>query len=446
MPLYQPITTILLVFVLAMYLIDRGHWRSVRKLAQRAELAEMLIDMSPEAMLILREDGRISHLNRAAQRVFGFNVAQISEKHLSRLCSAGPGDQEGRALRYLVNLPPGTSDCCDVRGQRADGIAFDAQLRAQSVEHGGRRRVVVSIRDLAPQNVIKAALHRNVAQLMMAKEALQRHNADLESRVHEQTAELHAAKEAAENANCVKSEFLANMSHELRTPLHGILSFARLGISKNESVDKKKLLMYFERIDSSGQTLLKLVNNLLDLSKLEAGSVELERQPVDLESLIGEVAEEFSVLVRDKGLTLRLPPADTNTFTPGDYERLAQVLRNLLSNAVKFCRPGGEIHVSLTRSDDMAEVSVQDNGPGIPDDECEAVFDKFVQSKTTRACAGGTGLGLSICREIVALHHGSIRAEPTHGRGALVRLRLPVCAPVLSAPLREAAVAVEICA
>ena len=104
----------------------------------------------------------------------------------------------------------------------------------------------------------------------MTKEVLQRHNADLESRVREHTAKLQIAVEAAEKANHAKSEFLANMSHELRTPLHGILSFARFGIKRNESADRTKLLTYFQRIESSGQTLLKLLNDLLDLSKFEA--------------------------------------------------------------------------------------------------------------------------------------------------------------------------------
>ena len=126
-----------------------------------------------------------------------------------------------------------------------------------------------------PQTLVKSALHRHVKQLVMTKEALQRHNSDLEGLVRGQTMQLRNAKDAAEAANNAKSEFLANMSHELRTPLHGILSFARFGISKNESADRTKLLTYFQRIESSGQTLLKLLNDILDLSETRHGSASL---------------------------------------------------------------------------------------------------------------------------------------------------------------------------
>ena len=281
--------------------------------------------------------------------------------------------------------------------------------------------------DRAHRRIVGQAMRRYVDQLLATKVALQLHNGELESRVREHTAKLQIAVEAAEKANNAKSEFLANMSHELRTPLHGILSFARFGINKHESVDKTKLLTYFQRIESSGQMLLKLLNDLLDLSKFEAGAVELQCQSVDLLSLIADVADEFSALAHEKGLTLRLPAPEPRPFIWGERDRLALVLRNILSNAVKFSPEHGEIRVSLACSNQMAEVSVEDGGPGIPDDECETVFDKFVQSRTTRVGVGGTGLGLFICREIVSLHQGAVRAEPTHGQGALVRVSLPLC-------------------
>jgi PAS domain S-box-containing protein len=438
------ITAMSLVLVLSLYLIDRAHRGIARQLAYRAELAELLLDASPNALLILNSDGRICRINKATEQLFGYQLDQVRGQDLSLLCSQGSGDQGGHALRQALHLPTATTRTrCEIQGHRADGCSLDAELQTKWGEHDGQRWIVASIRNIAAENRVKSALRRYVAQLVMTKEALQSHNANLESQVRSRTAELQIAVAAAEKANGAKSEFLANMSHELRTPLHGILSFARFGINKNESADRTKLLTYFRRIEASGQTLLKLLNDLLDLSKLEAGAVELQFEPVDLASLIADVFDELSALARERGLGLRLTSPGPRAHTWGDRERLAQVIRNVLGNAIKFSPENGEIRVTLVCTNDAAELSVHNEGPGIPDDECEAVFNKFIQSTTTRSGAGGTGLGLSICRQIVALHHGVIRAEPTHGKGALFRICLPLYRPVVPGETSPAATVVE---
>ena len=292
---------------------------------------------------------------------------------------------------------------------------------------------MANLRNIAAESRVKSELDRYVSQLTATKDSLQRHNANLETQVAQRTAELQIAVDAAQRANNAKSEFLANMSHELRTPLHGILGFARFGVGKYETADRHKLQTYFQRIESGGETLLHLLNDILDLSKLEAGCVELQCRPVDLRLLIGRVADEFAAIAREKKVQIRVPAAEPKLFTWGDWERLAQVIRNVVGNALKFTPENGEIAVSLSRGADTAEIAVRDNGPGIPDDECAAVFDKFVQSKASRSGAGGTGLGLSISRELVTLHRGSICAKPTNRRGALVCITLPLHVPALPA-------------
>ena len=224
----------------------------------------------------------------------------------------------------------------------------------------------------------------------------------------------------------VKNEFLANMSHELRTPLHGILSFADLGIERVATADPEHLRNYFTKIHNSGDILLALLNDLLDLSKLEAGKMTFDFQPCDLRFLCSTVADEFHALLSERSLSLHFTPLPVPATAVVDCERLRQVLRNLLSNAVKFSPQGGTITLDLCHGETTFSVLVQDQGPGIPPDELETIFEKFTQSSQTRTGAGGTGLGLAICREIVAAHHGHIRAQNGPETGAVLTVELPV--------------------
>lgn len=275
------------------------------------------------------------------------------------------------------------------------------------------------------------------AQKRMEAE-LRTHRDNLGALVEAQTADLVHAKERAEEANRIKSEFLANMTHELRTPMHAILSFAHIGLSKAASAPSEKLVGYFDRIRSSGERLLKLVSDLLDLSKLEAGKMPLEARSVDLEALVREVAHDLEALVETRQQRLEVISAPCDTVVYGDSARLAQVVRNLLSNALKFTPDGRHVRVSFApaelpagrRAIDRGTVAalcmtVADEGIGIPEGELDKVFDKFYQSSKTRTGAGGTGLGLAICKEIVLAHRGTIRASNRPGGGAVFDTTLP---------------------
>lgn len=275
--------------------------------------------------------------------------------------------------------------------------------------------------------------------LLESQDELRKHRDTLAFQVEERTGELRQAKEAAEQANRSKTDFLNNMSHELRTPLHAILAFARLGETKASKADTAKLISYFSNIHTSGTRLLALVTELLDLSKLEAGKVVYKFSNHDLATILRDVAAELENVAAARNLRFKLPPLIQSAPAVIDGVRMAQVIRNLYSNAIKFSEPGKDIEIELTetsllqgRRQSDAEVwnpawkvTVLDRGVGIPEDETDAIFDKFFQSTKTRTNSGGTGLGLPICREIVRAHHGFIQARNREGGGSAFEVIVP---------------------
>jgi len=245
------------------------------------------------------------------------------------------------------------------------------------------------------------------------------------------------AQAQAEQANQAKSEFLANMSHELRTPMHAILSFAAMGQEKINTGPKEKLNRYFYHIQESGDRLLALLNDLLDLAKLEAGHMDLNLNRYNIKDLTESAIAEISGLAQNKSLELEIISPETDLFCLLDKDKILQVMLNLLSNAIKFSPEGKKISIIIDTallSDEHGEnnikvpaisIGILDEGIGIPKEELSKIFDKFVQSSKTKTGGGGTGLGLSICKEIINGHGGTIKAENNHEGGAVVTFILP---------------------
>ncbi len=235
--------------------------------------------------------------------------------------------------------------------------------------------------------------------------------------------ELLDAVIATERANTAKDEFLANMSHELRTPLHAILSFSQLGQKPGKTEEKRQ--DYFRKIQHSGKTLMNLLNNLLDLSKLESGKVKLALQDTDLNLLINSVIDELQDRFSEKHIDLQLSLQNKLPPVSCDAEKIKQVIHNLVDNALKFTPSAGNILIATEKQAGKVLFRIENNGPEIPDDEREHIFAKFTQSSKTNTGAGGTGLGLAISKDILQLHHGDIWAEKSR-IGAQFIFYLPI--------------------
>ena len=276
-------------------------------------------------------------------------------------------------------------------------------------------------------------------ELHAQKEEISQHKNNLEILVHEKTKDLVLAKDAAEFANRAKSNFLANMSHELRTPMHAILSFSKFGISKYKDVDREKLKSYFDNINQSGNRLLNLLNSLLDLAKLESGKDELNFSHSNINLMIQSIKNELEGLASEKDIKITYGHLSDQLLVDCDSDKISQVIRNLIGNALKFTPNGKSITLMIESSKMVAgkiasdtnhyssvKIKVIDEGVGIPADELDSVFDKFIQSSKTDNGSGGTGLGLAICREIIEKHHGKIWAENNLGDGATFIFEIPL--------------------
>ncbi|HWO92403.1 MAG TPA: HAMP domain-containing sensor histidine kinase, partial [Methylomirabilota bacterium] len=239
-------------------------------------------------------------------------------------------------------------------------------------------------------------------------------------------AELGRLNEELAQTSKAKSEFLANMSHELRTPLNAIIGFSEILAEKMFGDVNDKQAEYLQDILESGRHLLSLINDILDLSKIEAGRMQLEPAAFDLPSAI----ENALILVRERasrrGIRLGSTIDTRLGMISGDERKVKQVLLNILSNALKFTPEGGRIDIDARLHADRAEVSVTDTGVGIAPGDQEAVFEEFRQVGATDKKAEGTGLGLALSRRFIELHGGQISVQSEIGHGSTFTFTLPV--------------------
>jgi len=408
--------------------LDREHMR--RRLQESESRWQFAIEGTGDGLWDLNVETDEIYLSKRWKAMLGYDEDDIG----NRL-------EEWDALLHMKDKPQVLAKLEAHLAGRTPAYACEHRVRCKDGSYKwvlDRGQVIARAPDGKPLRMI--GTHTDMTERRRIETELEAHRAHLQEMVLDRTAEAVQARMEAEQANQAKSLFLANMSHELRTPMHAVLSFSRLGQEKTVGGEglQAKLHHYFDCITQSGDRLLLLLNDLLDISKLEAGKMELHLAAQDVRKLVAEAAAEFNIIAEKKAVRLDVSGVPEGLVVTCDGIRIGQVLRNLLSNAIKFSHQGGTVGV-LSDTVDLpgsasglgVKISVRDEGVGIPDTELERIFDKFVQSTRTDTHAGGTGLGLSICREIVQRHGGTIHAEHNTGPGATLVFTIPLTQPAL---------------
>lgn len=275
------------------------------------------------------------------------------------------------------------------------------------------------------------AINSMLVDLRQTHTRLQRSHDTLEQKVNERTKELTLAKEDAEKASQAKSEFLSTINHELRTPLTSILGGLSLVNSGTMGDLPEKMVSPVNIALRNSERLLLLVNDVLDVAKIEAGHLVLEYEDIQLKPFLEQAITLNDAYAESFDVKLSLIACPDNLIMHVDEHRLQQVMNNLISNAIKFTHTGDVIEVSAKQSDSSVEICVVDHGNGIPEELKKHIFEKFTQADSSdNRTVGGTGLGLSISKSIVALHNGSIDFTSTLGKGTSFYIKIPINRPV----------------
>ena len=363
-----------------------------RQLQDQLAFNEQLMDVSPLATSVMTTSGRYVLVNRAWEDFTSHSRPEVvgtkAGSHLSR------AEQAVHKAHDAQLVATGLPVRYETTARHSDGTLRDVLVNKLLLpEESGR-----------PGRIMSVLL--DVTEFRHAERATRE------------------ARDAAEEASRSKSEFIANISHELRTPLQTIIGFSELGQLRGR--EQPRLAVMFTEIHGAGQRMLNLVNDLLDVAKIEStvGTIHLER--TDLRGLLRGVARELDPLLVPKRLHVQLQLPEWPLTARVDPTRFQQVVRNVLANAVKFSPAGSSIELGgETSPEGEPLVWVRDSGPGIPQAELESIFEAFVQSSRTKDGSGGTGLGLAICRSIVQAHGGHINAANRAEGGTEFLIRLP---------------------
>lgn len=365
------------------------------RIVERLAMLSFAVENSPVAIVVAADDWRIEYANPAFSSLTGYRETDTIGRTPAALLATEQDTSRWDAICKAVEK--GETWHGDIAAHRDDGVAYWADMSVYPLAHAhsGTRRFVVVQQDISERRAILA--------------------------------KLTAARGRAEEANQSKSRFLAQMSHELRTPLNAIMGFSEIIADKKMSAGKEdRIPEYAHHIHESGAHLLSVINDLLDLAKLEAGKTKLHRELLDLTNLVGSTVALVTPQAHAAGVRLSWKE---NTMDVGmaafDERGMRQILLNLLSNAIKFTPSKGIVTICLRRENRLLELSVTDTGCGIPTEDLPRILEPYAQVEDVARTREGTGLGLPIVKRLVELHGAKMDIKSEVGVGTTVRLRFP---------------------
>lgn len=369
--------------------------RRMIELAEQGARLTAILDAAPDPIITCGDDGLIDSFNNAAEAAFGWTEAEAKGHPATRMIPIASRDSLGRLSTFCLREGGATIFTVNhiTEGLRRDGSAFPVALSAGEMEIEGKRILTLIVRDITDK--------------VQAREELLR------------------AKEAAEEANRAKSSFLANMSHELRTPMNAIIGYSEMLQEEAEDLGQDSFLPDLKKIHAAGKHLLSLINDILDLSKIEAGKMTLFLETFDAGQMIHDVVTTVHPLLEKNANRLDLRVPDGLGEMHADLTKVRQILFNLLSNASKFTEHG-VITLEAGRAGEMLTLCVRDTGIGMTPGQLARLFQEFTQAdvSTTRRY-GGTGLGLAISKRFAAMMGGDIAVESEAGKGSTFTVTLP---------------------
>jgi len=381
--------------------------------ASEERLTEILY-LAPEAVITIDENMRILLFNKGAERIFGYSADEVVGRPMDFLM---PKSARPNHSKYIESFNQSSEDYrlmdkrAEVAGLRKDGSEFPASASVSKLETPDGRLYTVMLQDISDRRQVEE----------------ERHTAQNEA-------------EIANRANLAKSEFLSSMSHELRTPLNSILGFSQLLEDDPDQPLSKDQQDSLFHIRNSGRHLLELINDVLDLSKIEAGEVELNIEEISLTGIIEESLRSVLAGADERDIDISVEnTVDKAPMVRADHVRLLQVLINLISNAVKYNRENGKVTIGAEKvAGDMLCIAVSDTGEGIPENRQGELFKPFSRLGAENSSIEGTGIGLVVCKDLIERMDGIIGIESEVGRGSTFWFKLPVAKSDNKVPLVEA--------